>query len=83
MVRIYQYTVERTSDESKKNYQLEDVVMYHQIFRTNVRRNVRKSVKRINILILELIESVSVWSLLGSRRITSVSGLLDFSVLIL
>ena len=41
----YQYIVKQTGDENKENHQLGDVVLiYHQILRTDIKRNVWKSV---------------------------------------
>jgi hypothetical protein len=40
----YQYIVKHTGDKNNENHQLGDIVlMYHQILRTNIKRNVGNS----------------------------------------
>ena len=51
----YQYNIKQTGHENKEKNQLSDTALIqHQILRTGVKRTVRLSVRRINVLNLEL-----------------------------
>ena len=53
--RHHQYIVKQTGDENKENHQLGDIVlMYNQILRTEIKRNVWQPLRRKHVLILIL-----------------------------